>query len=539
MHLDPQHRLLLEVTWEALEHAGQAPDQLAESRTGVFVGISINDYLLLQAAADPAQIEAYRLTGNALNAAAGRLSHILGLRGPSMAVDTACSSSLVTVHLACQSLRGGECNLALAGGVNLILSPEWTITASKARMMAADGRCKTFDAAADGYVRGEGCGIVVLKRLADAVANGDNILALIVGSAVNHDGHSSGFTVPNKQAQEAVIREALANARVQPAQVSYVETHGTGTPLGDPIEVRALGAVLSTGRSKDQPLAIGSVKTNIGHLESAAGVAGLIKVVLALNHEEIPPHLHLRELSPYIAWDDFPVVVPTTPVPWRANMGERIAGVSSFGGSGTNAHVVVAAAPARQAVASDCERPCHLLTLSAKSAEALNELARRFARHLTSPPAASLADVCFTANAGRAHFPQRVAAIGASTAEVSKQLTAFASGQAAIGVLCGQALHNSQPKVAFLFTGQGSQYVGMGWQLYNTQPVFRQALDRCDSLLRPHLKRRLLSVLYPDSTGANDEQPAILNETVYTQPALFALEYALAELWRSWGLKSS
>ena len=538
VHLDPQHRLLLEVTWEALEHAGQAPDKLAESRTGVFIGISINDYLLLQAASDPAQIEAYRLTGNALNAAAGRLSHILGLRGPSMAVDTACSSSLVTMHLACQSLRAGECNLALAGGVNLILSPEWTITASKARMMAADGRCKAFDAAADGYVRGEGCGIVVLKRLADAVANGDNILALIVGSAVNHDGHSSGFTVPNKQAQEAVIREALANARVQPAQVSYVETHGTGTPLGDPIEVRALGAVLSTGRSKDQPLAIGSVKTNIGHLESAAGVAGLIKVVLALHHEEIPPHLHLRELNPYIAWDDFPVVVPTTPVPWRANMGERIAGVSSFGGSGTNAHVVVAAAPARQAVASDCERPCHLLTLSAKSAEALNELARRFARHLTSPPAASLADVCFTANAGRAHFPQRVAAIGASTAEVSKQLTAFGSGQAAVGVLRGQALHNSQPKVAFLFTGQGSQYVGMGWQLYNTHPVFRRALDRCDSLLRPHLKRPLLSVLYPESTRANDEQPAILNETVYTQPALFALEYALAELWRSWGLKS-
>jgi len=262
-----------------------------------------------------------------------------------MAVDTACSSSLVTVHLACQSLRGGECNLALAGGVNLILSPEWTITASKARMMAADGRCKAFDAAADGYVRGEGCGIVVLKRLADAVANGDNILALIVGSAVNHDGHSSGFTVPSKQAQEAVIREALANARVQPAQVSYVETHGTGTPLGDPIEVRALGAVLSTGRSKDQPLAIGSVKTNIGHLESAAGVAGLIKGVLALHHEELPPHLHFHQPNPHIAWAEMPIEVPTVRRPWPAGRSRRVAGVSSFGVSGTNVHVVVAEAP--------------------------------------------------------------------------------------------------------------------------------------------------------------------------------------------------
>ncbi|HXA15308.1 MAG TPA: polyketide synthase, partial [Opitutaceae bacterium] len=291
--MDPQQRLLLEVTWEALEAAGQAPDRLAGSDTGVFVGISTNDYAMLQLKHGAIKlIDAYAGTGSSASVASGRLSYLLGLQGPCISVDTACSSSLVAVHLACQSLRTGECRLALAGGVNVILSPEVTINFSKARMMAADGRCKTFDAAADGYVRGEGCGMVVLKRYTDAVASGDDILAVIPGSAVNQDGRSGGLTVPNGPAQESVIRRALKNAGIKPDQVSYIEAHGTGTSLGDPIEIGALGAVFGSDRNGHGRLNVGSVKTNIGHLEAAAGIAGLIKVVLALRRAEIPPHLH-------------------------------------------------------------------------------------------------------------------------------------------------------------------------------------------------------------------------------------------------------
>ena len=294
--MDPQHRLVLEVAWEALEHAGQPPDRLAGSATGVFVGITGTEYQqLLMRSADPAILDAYVMTGNFLNAAAGRLAYVLGLQGPCAAVDTACSSSLVAVHLACQSLRAGECRMALAGGVNVVLSPEMLVCFSRWGMLAPDGRCKTFDASANGFVRSEGCGVVVLKRLSDAVADGDRVLAVLKGSAVNQDGRSSGLTVPNGEAQKALLRAALENAGVKPAQVSYVEAHGTGTALGDPIEVEALAAVFGEGRPADRPLAIGSMKTNLGHLESAAGIAGLIKVILSLEHSEIPPHLHLTQ----------------------------------------------------------------------------------------------------------------------------------------------------------------------------------------------------------------------------------------------------
>lgn len=344
--LDPQQRLLLEVSWEALENAGIAADRLAGSKTGIFVGIGQNDYAQLHLnSGDHTNINAYDGTGNGFCFASGRLSYVLGLQGPNMAVDTACSSSLVAVHLACQSLRAGECNLALVGGVQLILSPEVTIFLSRTHALSPDGRCKTFDAAADGFGRGEGCGVLVLKRLSDAVADKDNILALIRGSAVNHDGPSSGLTVPNKLAQQALIREALRSAKVEPSQVSYVEAHGTGTPLGDPIEIEALKAVLGEERSPLQPLIIGSVKTNIGHLEAAAGVAGLIKVILALQHQEIPPHLHFKQPNPYINWNELPVVVPTKSMPWPCGTQQRIAGVSSFGMSGTNAHIVLEEAP--------------------------------------------------------------------------------------------------------------------------------------------------------------------------------------------------
>jgi acyl transferase domain-containing protein len=410
-------------------------------------------------------------------------------------MDTACSSSLVAVHLACQSLRNGECRTALAAGVNLILRPELTISFCRARMLAPDGRCKTFDAAADGYVRSEGCGAVVLKRLSNAIAEGDPILAVIRGSAVNQDGRSGGLTVPNGPAQEALIREALAAAGVAPAEVGYVEAHGTGTSLGDPIEVRALGAVLREGRSPDRPLILGSVKTNVGHLEAAAGVAGLIKVVLSLQHGEIPPHLHFKQANPNISLSEIPAVVPTALMPWRAGQ-RRIAGLSSFGFTGTNAHLILEQAPVEEAREAFADRPLHVLTLSAKSEPALAELARRFGERLASEPGVSLADVAFTANVGRARFADRLAVVAGTAAEAAGILASVAAGEESPAASRGRFTDADRPEVAFLFTGQGSQYVGMGRQLHETQATFREALARCDEILAPLLPQRLLSVLY-------------------------------------------
>ena len=531
--LDPQQRLLLEVSWESLEQANQVPDQLFNSLTGVFVGIGTNDYagILLNAQ----QSDAYFATGNNHSTAAGRLSYHLGLTGPSLAIDTACSSSLVAVHLACQSLRQKECNLALAAGVNLLLAPQNSIAFSRAKMMAPDGRCKTFDAAADGYVRGEGCGVVVLKRLSDAVADGDRILALIRGTAINQDGPSGGLTVPNGPSQQTVLRQALSHAGVEAHQVSYIEAHGTGTALGDPIEVEALGAVFGKGRSADQPLHIGSVKTNIGHLESAAGIAGLIKVVLALQHQQLPPHLHFNQPNPYVNWDQLPIQVVTQLMAWEAIDQRRIAGVSSFGFSGTNAHVVLEEAPSSPPKAETLEpsqeRPQHLLTLSAKTPAALQQLAQRYQTYLTAEPNLSIGDICFTANTGRSHFPHRLGIISASTADLAEQLAAFTDGQLIPTLISGQT-STDPARIAFLFTGQGSQYWGMARELYQSQPSFRQSLEECDRLLSQELDVPLLEILY----GSN---PDLVHETAYTQPALFAVEYALARLWQSWGIQPS
>jgi malonyl CoA-acyl carrier protein transacylase len=528
--MDPQQRLVLEVAWEALENAGILPKKLSSSQTGVFIGISSNDYDRL-GCTDFNALNAYSGTGTSLSIVPNRLSYVLNLRGPSMAIDTACSSSLIAVHLAKQSLQSRESNICLVGGVNVICWPGPTITFSQARMMANDGRCKTFDAMADGYVRGEGCGIVVLKRLCDALNDGDNILAIIKGSAVNHDGLSNGLTAPNGPSQQAVFRQALENAKVQPAQISYVEAHGTGTSLGDPIEVKSLKSVLMQGRTLDQPCWIGSVKTNIGHLEGAAGVAGLIKVILSLQHQEIPPHLHLKQLNPYISLEGTPLSIPIKLQPWLSTTARRLAGVSAFSFGGTNCHVILEEAPVSNVVVADIERPLHLLTLSAKSDGALEELVQKYEHFLTSHPEVSLADVCFTANKGRTHFNHRLAAIAHSSTHLREQLAAFAAKQEVGGLITGLVTSKKSPKIAFLFTGQGSQYVGMGRQLYETQPTFRQTLDSCDEILRPLLEKPLLKVLYP-STGESSP----LDETAYTQPALFALEYALAKLWLSWGI---
>ena len=533
VEMDPQQRILLEVSWEALENSAIAPANLFGGHTGVFVGISNSDYWRM-VYSDERQIDAYSALGNSFSVAAGRLSYLLGVHGPSLTVDTACSSSLVAVHLACASLRAGECDLALAGGVNLILSPEANINFSKSRMLAPDGRCKTFDAAADGYVRGEGCGIVVLKPLSAALAARNRILAVIRGSAMNQDGRSGGLTAPNGPAQESVIREALKNAGIAPEQISYLEAHGTGTSLGDPIEVRAAAAALCHDRPPVDPLMLGSIKTNVGHLEAAAGVAGLLKIVAALQHKQIPPHLHLQTKNPHVEWDRLPISIPTRLTAWQPAQGKRIAGLSSFGFSGTNAHVIVEEPPATMPAAESADRPSHLLALSAKTSDSLRRLAHDYADYLGSQKDVSLADICYTANAGRSHFAYRAAIVGESSDQFENALRSLANGETPTNTVTGEALDMKPPSIAFLFTGQGSQYVGMGHALYETSPTFKAAFDRCDEILRPLLDRPLLSVLYPEKQTSSP-----LDETAYTQPALFALEYALAELWRSWGVRPS
>jgi len=485
LSLDPQQRLLLEVAWEALEHAGQAPDRLYGTCGGVFIGIGSFEYAAhLLRAADVNTIDPYFGTGTALSAAAGRLSFNLGLTGPSMAVDTACSSSLVALHLAAQSLRSRECDLALSGGVNLMIRPEVNVAFSKARLLSS--RCRTFDAAGDGYVRGEGCGVIVLRRLSDALRNGDRVIALIRGSAVNQDGPSGALVVPNGVSQETVIRKALDNAGLTPADVDYVEAHGTGTSLGDPIEVGALGRVFGPGRTSDQPLILGSVKTNIGHTESAAGIAGVIKAALSLHHQAIPRHLHFQQRNPRIPWDLAPFVIPTEARSWRTNERRRVAGVSSFGFTGTNAHVILEEAPLASPAPAIADRSAHVLLLSAKSDEALRALASRLAAYLRAHPELDIADVCFSINNGRARFREQLAIVAGSLDELREKL------ERCDGVRSDK---RSKTKTAFVLTGEDA---GAARELYASSPTFRDAFDRAT------------------------ESP---------------LQFALARLWESWGIR--
>ena len=529
--MDPQQRLLQEVAWEALEDAGQVPERLAGSRTGVFIGISTYDYGHLQLG-QPALIDAYTGTGSALSIAANRLSYFYDFRGPSMAIDTACSSSLVAIHLACRSLREGECALALVGGANVILSPALGVNFSEAGVMAADGRCKTFDARADGYVRGEGAGIVVLKPLGQALADGDPVYAVIRGSATNQDGRTNGLMAPGRLSQEAVLAEAYRRADLSPGAVAYVEAHGTGTSLGDAIEAKALGTILAQGRAPDSRCLVGSVKTNIGHLEAAAGVAGLIKVALALRHRAIPSSLHFAEPNPLIPFDRLPLRVAQTLTPWPENGGRAVAGVSSFGFGGANAHVVLTEAPQVRGTPAADERPqdrVELLPLSARSPEALAALAGRYALALEA--GLPLADLCYTAGARRGHHDHRLAVVGDSPAELSKGLAAYLQGVAHPGMSAGRCRPGQQPGVVFLFSGQGSQWFGMGQRLYAQEPAFRDALDMCDRAMRPHLDGSIVAELLADETNSR------LSEIGVVQPAIFVVQVALAALWRSWGVE--
>jgi acyl transferase domain-containing protein/acyl carrier protein len=527
--MDPQQRLLLEVAWEALEDAGQDADRLAGRPVGVFVGISSNDYSRLQAG-DPTALDAYVGTGNALSIAANRLSYTFDFRGPSLAVDTACSSSLVAVHLACQSLRRGEAELAIACGVNLILTPDLTINFTRAGMMAPDGRCKAFDAAANGYVRSEGCGVVILKPLAQALADGDPVYAVIRGSAVNQDGRSNGLTAPNRQAQEAVLRAAYRDAGVSPGEVDLIEAHGTGTSLGDPIEALALASVLAEGRPTDRPCLLGSVKTNLGHMEAASGVGGLIKAALALRNGEVPPSLHFREANPHIPFNDLPLRVVTELQPLLRTGHPARAGVNSFGFGGTNVHVVLEAVAPAGVDRTAADGP-HVVPLSARSAEALNDLARLWADALASDPGVALADVAFTAARRRTHHDHRVAVVARTVPELAAQLRAWLDGTAGAGTASGKRGPNRRPRIVWVFPGQGPQWCGMGRQLLAGEPAFRTAVERCDEIFRSLAGWSLVEEL------SHQDDPALLDDTSRVQPVLFALQVGLAEVWRSWGIE--
>lgn len=535
--LDPQQRMLLEVAWAALEHAGVVPDRLVGTSTGVFVGLISNEYMQLQVKlADPTIIDTYYGTGGIGSAVAGRLSYLLGLQGPSMAVDTACSSSLVAVHLACRSLRSGESDLALAGGVSLMIVPESYLFLSRAHALSPDGRCKTFDASADGYGRGEGCGVVVLKRLSDALRDGDRVLAVVRGSAVNHDGPSGGLTVPNGLAQQALIRAALADAGVGPSDVDYVEAHGTGTALGDPIEVAAIGAVLGQHRPADRALRLGSVKANIGHLEAAAGVAGLIKLIQALRQEQLPPQVNFTTANPKISLAQIPAQIPVAAVAWPRAERVRVAGVSSFGMSGTNAHLVLSEAPvAADPVQSGASgRASWVLPLSARDDGALRALAERYAALLES--GVDFASVCAAAALTRSHFPHRLAVVAGDATSALARLRAWLDGEPDRLVVEGAAGSAAGGvEIGWLFSGQGTQWAGMARGLYDIEPVFRTELERCAGLLTDLMSRPLLEILYAnDAAGGSG---SLLDETEFTQPALFAVEWSLAQLWRHWGVE--
>ncbi|MEP5769738.1 SDR family NAD(P)-dependent oxidoreductase [Nisaea sp.] len=524
--MDPQQRILLEVAWHALEHAGVPADRLEGTKTGVFVGISSADFAFDQFSRSDAEalMNAYSGTGVAFSIAANRLSYHLDLRGPSMAIDTACSSSLVAVHQACQSLRSGECDVALAGGVNIIGGPHLQLALERAGMLSPNWRSRTFAFDADGYVRGEGCAIVALKPLAAAERDSDRVLAVIRGSAVNQDGRSNGLTAPNPLAQQNVIRDALKNSGVAPADIDFVETHGTGTRLGDPIEVGALQSVLDRARPSERPCLLGSAKANIGHLEAAAGIAGLVKTVLCLRHGEVPAQPNLDTINPLIKLDDSALEIPR--VSTHLPKGARAA-VSSFGFGGTNAHVVLEQAPDRaQPEQKQAAPPPYLLTLSARDPSALRDLAGRYAALCRKEiPTIEAEQLCRAATTRRPHLDHRLAITGNSTLDFAAQLETIASGEG--------DLHRAPvnpPSVAFLFTGQGSQYLDMGRSLYDRHAGFRATLDRCDQLLAKTLGRSLLSVMF-------GTDPELLGQTAYTQPALFALEYALTETWRGWDIQ--
>ena len=542
--MDPQQRLLLQTVWHALEDAGQSAEELMNSNTGVFLAMmNTNNYSHLKSVFEgPLGITAYDAMGDAMSITAGRISHFLGLEGPCLTLDTACSSSLVALHLARQSILTGDCDMAIVAGVNVILHPAIHIAFSKLGLMSRAGRCATFDASADGYIRGEGCVAVVLRRQSEAFAKGDRIIASIIGTAINQDGRTPALTAPNGRSQEKVIRNALARTAIDPNEIGYVEAHGTGTPVGDPIEMSAIVNVYGPGRSSDQPLYVGSVKSNFGHIEAGAGLLGLVKSALSLQHEEIFPSIHFKQLNPNIDLGQAPVRVATERIPWTRNGSPRLAGVNSFGYSGTNAHIILQEAPAQsnghaKQSGSDernlFDRAGELVVISAKSTQSLDELADRWFEFLNTEKDIPLRDIAFTAALGRTQLSQRLAVIGKDKDEIKQKLKAWREGRTPKGLTHGQVFAKVKPRIAFIFTGQGSQYADMGLELYENEPRFAETINRVASLMDPELGAPLLEVLFGEKSAE------YLENTRYVQPALFAIEYALADLLRHMGIEPS
>ena len=527
--MDPQQRLLLEAAWQALEHAGINPRSLAGSEAGVFVGIGSQEYWGLQTG-DSKDLDIHSCTGNSQSVTANRISYSLDLRGPSMAIDTACSGSLVSVHLACESIKRGESNIALAGGVNLMLNPDLTVAFSEANMLSPSGRCSTFDESADGYVRGEGCGMVVLQRLSDAVRDRAPIIGVIEGSAVLHDGRSNGITAPNPQAQQAVIEKALAMSDRSASDIGYVEAHGTGTPLGDPIEAGVLARVYGKNRNSESPCLIGSVKTNIGHLESAAGIAGLIKAALTVERGYVPAHLHFKNANRKMDWKNSGLKVVEKGHDWLpSNDADRCAAVSSFGFGGTVAHLIVSSFSGhRQERHSDSENhQWHLLPLSARVSESIQQQISNVQQHLSGHHEQTLADICYTASLGRAAMERRMAVIGKSHEELNNELDKKLNEISEVKIT-----ENSPTieKLSFCFTGQGSQFVDMAGGLIENEPKFAEVIERCDAIISSSLGYSLFDLL------GKKANPKVLQDTRVLQPALYSLQCALAQLWKSWGV---
>ncbi|MEV0385442.1 type I polyketide synthase, partial [Nonomuraea sp. NPDC050643] len=528
--MDPQQRLVLELGWEALEDAGIVPEGIRDSRTGVFVGVIWDDYATLLGRQGVEAYDHHSLTGTQRAIIANRLSYTLGLRGPSLTVDTAQSSSLVAVHVACESLRRGESTLALVGGVNLIVAPESTAGAASMGGLSPDSRCFTFDSRANGYARGEGGGLVVLKPLSRAVEDGDSIYCVIRGSAVNNDGGTNGLTVPSVRAQAEVLRRAYQQAGVDPAEVQYVELHGTGTRVGDPIEAAALGAALGTARSSQDRLTVGSAKTNVGHLEGAAGIVGLLKTILSLRHREIPPSLNFETPNPSIDLDALNLRVQVGLTPWPHIDRPLVAGVSSFGMGGTNCHVVLSAVEHSPDVPDSAGDPVVPWVISARNEPALRAQARNLARLARSGAAGRPVDIAHALATTRTHFSHRAAVVATHAEEFATALEDLATGRPNPAVLLDAEPSSGSSGTVFVFPGQGGQWPGMGRRLYAASPVFREHLDACAEALAPFTDWSLLDVLHQ-----RDGAPS-LDRVDVVQPALFAIMVALARLWQHHGI---
>lgn len=529
--MDPQHRLLLEVAWEALGDGGQVPEKIAGSNTGVFIGISSHDYADMHVHPDRRQLlDSHINIGNALCVAANRISYLLDLHGPSFAIESACSSSLTAVHLACQSLYRGESTMAIAGGVNLILAPELTVGFCKAGMISPDGRCRAFDAAANGYVRSEGAGAVILKPLNKAMEEGDPIYAIIRGTAINEDGRTAGISLPNGAAQERLLRQTLEMAGCAAGDIQYVEAHGTGTAAGDPIEAGALGRVFGASHTSDSPCYMGSVKTNVGHLEAGAGIAGLIKTALALKYRKIPPNLHFAKPNPEIPFDQYHLKVPTELIPWPETTSPAMAGVNSFGFGGTNAHLILEEPPKLEQMNETVPSQEQLLTLSARAPEALADYVEQYKQFLKEGFTGALNNLCDAAANRQSHYEHRLAILGSNREEMIEGLEAFQQKEERAGVIAGKVRQASPKRLAFAFSGMGPQWWAMGRQLFDSEPAYCNAIIKCDHILRPIAGWSLIDELNKDENNTRIAQAELAHV------ANFAVQVALTSLWKSWGV---